>query len=76
MAFTIAPILNVVLILISIEVVTIMAVSARRGLPTDASPLVPFGVSGVVLTILLARYLRAFNLFELNATATASPFQR
>jgi hypothetical protein len=61
MAFTIAPILNVVLILISIEVVTIMAVSARRGLPTDASPVVSFGVSGVVLTILLVRYLRAFK---------------
>jgi hypothetical protein len=59
MGFTLAPALMVTMILISLEVLTIMAVFARNGLPVDPAPLISFGSAGVFLTVLLTWFLRS-----------------
>jgi hypothetical protein len=58
MGFTLAPVVCVVLILISLEVITIVVVTARRGLASDLTPVVPFGAAGALVTVLLGWYLR------------------
>jgi hypothetical protein len=55
--FTLAPVLIVLLILISFEVITIMVVTVRRGLSSDYSPVVNFGAAGALLAVLLGWYL-------------------
>jgi hypothetical protein len=57
--FTLAPPLMVTMILISLEVITIMVVFARRGLPTSPEPVVFFGVCATFLTVLLVWFLRS-----------------
>lgn len=59
--FVLAPTLMVTLLLISVEVLTIVAVAAGRGMAIGAGPIVSFGGAGVVLTILLVWYMRAFG---------------
>ncbi len=57
--FTLAPVLMVTMILISLEVITIMAVFERRGLPTSPEPVISFGVCATFLTVLLVWFLRS-----------------
>jgi hypothetical protein len=57
--FTLAPPLLVTMILISLEVLTIMAVFARRGLPIALEPVISFGVCATFLTVLLVWFLRS-----------------
>ena len=59
MGFTLAPALMVTMILISLEVITMMAVFARKGLPSSPEPVISFGVSATVLTALLVWFLRS-----------------
>ena len=56
--FVLAPVLSVVLILISVEVIAIMVVLFNKGLATDFSPIVSFGAAGAVVMLLLIWYLR------------------
>jgi hypothetical protein len=56
LGFVLAPVLGVVMILISLEVLTIIAVMAGRGMPADYRPAVFFGLSTVALAALLGRY--------------------
>jgi hypothetical protein len=56
--FVLAPVLSVVLILISVEVVTIILVMIKKGLTTDYRPAVSFGAAGAVVTALLIWYFR------------------
>jgi hypothetical protein len=56
--YTLAPVLSVVLILISVEVITIVVVAFRRGLANDLSPALSFAVAGSVVAVLLGWYLR------------------
>ncbi len=56
--FTLAPVLIVTMILISLEVITMMAVFARKGLPSSPEPVFFFGASATVLTVLLVWFLR------------------
>jgi hypothetical protein len=58
MGFTLAPVVCVVLILISLEVITIVVVTAKRGLASDPTPVAPFGAAGALVTVLLGWYLR------------------
>jgi len=44
---------------ISLEVLTLMAVLARKGLPTDPAPVIFFGASAALLTVLLVWFLRS-----------------
>jgi hypothetical protein len=57
MGFTLAPVLSVVLILISLEVITMIVVLVRRGLASDSSPAVFFAASAALLAVLLGWYL-------------------
>ncbi len=57
MGFTLAPGLMVTMILISIEVITIVLVAARRGQPASPGPLISFGISGTFMTGLLIWFL-------------------
>jgi len=54
--FVLAPVLSVMLILISIEVITIIVLSVQRSLTTDFSPAVSFAVVAALVTVLLNRY--------------------
>ncbi len=56
MGFTLAPVLCVMLILISIEVIAIVAVSVKKGLMSDWSPAVSFAVPGALMAALLGWY--------------------
>lgn len=56
MGFTLAPVLSVVLILISLDVITIIIVLAKRGLASDSSPAVFFGAAGALVAVLLGWY--------------------
>ncbi len=56
--FVMAPVLSVVLILISLEVVTIFVVLIRSGLATDWSPAISFAVGGALVAALLCWYFR------------------
>ena len=55
--FTLAPVLSVVLIWISLEVITIVVVLVRRELASDFSPAVSFAVAGALVAVLLGWYL-------------------
>ncbi|HJT86482.1 MAG TPA: hypothetical protein VJ732_01475 [Bryobacteraceae bacterium] len=56
--FVLAPVLSVVLILISLEVTTIVLLLVRQGLAADFSPALSFVAVGVLVTVLLAWYFR------------------
>ena len=58
MGFVLAPVLSVVIILISIEVVAIILVMINRGLSSDYRPAVSFGATGALVTALLSWYFR------------------
>ena len=53
-----APVLSVVIILISIEVVAIILVMINKGLSSDYRPAVSFGATGALVTALLIWYFR------------------
>ncbi len=57
--FTLAPAVMVTLVLVSLEVLTIMAVFRSKGLPTSPEPVISFGICAVVLTVLLVWFLRS-----------------
>jgi len=59
MGFMLAPVLMVTMILISLEVITITAVFARKGLPSSLEPVISFGACAVFLTVLLVWFLRS-----------------
>jgi uncharacterized membrane protein len=54
--FVLAPVLSVVLILISLEVITIVMVLIKKGLANDFSPAVSFAVAGALVAVLLNWY--------------------
>lgn len=56
--FVLAPVLSVVLILISLEVTTIVLLLVRQGLAADFSPALSFVAVGGLVTVLLAWYFR------------------
>ncbi len=57
--FTLAPAVMVTLLLISLEVLTIMAVFRSKGLPTSPEPVIAFGICATVRTVLLVWFLRS-----------------
>jgi len=58
MGYALAPVLSVMLILISIEVVpAMMVVLFKKGLASDLSPAVTFGAAGAFVAVLLGWYL-------------------
>ncbi len=71
LGFIMAPVLMVTLILIAIEVVTIVFVFYRNGLPLGVEPLILFGVTGVFLTVLLVWSLRPTHKAARHATMSA-----
>jgi hypothetical protein len=56
-AFTLAPVLSVVLILIGLEVTAMVVALVRGGLAGDSGPAVFFGMSTALLGVLLVWYL-------------------
>ena len=56
LGFTLAPALAVTLILISFEVITIVALTIKRGLGNDFSPAISFAVPAAILLLLLGWY--------------------
>jgi len=56
--YVLAPVLSVMLILISVEVITIVALLVKKGLASDFAPAVSFALAGAVVTLLLSWYLR------------------
>jgi hypothetical protein len=56
--FVLAPVLSMVLILISVEVVAIFMALIKRGEANDFNPATSFAAAGTVVTALLAWYLR------------------
>ena len=69
LGFMLAPALMVTMILISLEVITIMAVFARKGLPSSLEPVIFFGACAAFLTVLLVWFLRSAR----KASVTRSP---
>ncbi|HEY1206718.1 MAG: hypothetical protein ABSH46_04115 [Bryobacteraceae bacterium] len=57
MGFTLAPVLSVVLILISIEVIAMIVVPVAKGFAGDLTPAISFAVPGALFAVLLGWYL-------------------
>jgi len=57
LGFVFAPVLTTAMIMISVEVITIVAVLIRRGLTSSWGPALNFGVAGAILTLLLVWWL-------------------
>jgi hypothetical protein len=57
MGFTLAPVLCVVLVLISIEVIAMIVVPVEKGFASDLAPAIPFAVAGALFALLLGWYL-------------------
>ena len=57
MGFTLAPVLSVVVILISIEVIAMIVAPVAKGFAGDLTPAISFAVPGALFTVLLGRYL-------------------
>jgi hypothetical protein len=56
MGFTLAPVLSVVLILISIEVIGMIVVPVVKGAASDLTPAISFAVPGTLFSVLLVWY--------------------
>ncbi len=57
MGFTLAPVLIVVVILISIEVIAMIVVPVAKGFASDLTPALSFAVPGTLFAVLLGWYL-------------------
>ncbi|MGA2181945.1 MAG: hypothetical protein ABSH47_02870 [Bryobacteraceae bacterium] len=57
MGFTLAPVLSVVLILISIEVIAMVVVPVEKGFAGDLTPAIGFAVAAALFAVLLGWYL-------------------
>jgi len=72
--FVLAPVLSVVLILISLEVITIVMLLVKKGLASDFSQAVSFAVAGALMTVLLSWYFRPRRNGRQEASRLASGF--
>ena len=72
--FVLAPVLSVVLILISFEVITIVMVLVKKGLASDSSPAVSFAAAGALVTVLLSRYFHPRSNRRQEGSRLASGF--